>query len=193
MNKVGQQRRRPGSSTEPTTKELLCQLKEYCGKKANPSNRSQQRQKKAVVAEINPQEEPPWVSALSEYMKDSAEKQMKFNFAMQRQLQQPAALRDATEPERRDLATATAKCVTESMYDDFKAVHMMEKADEWMEKTITDNEGEWRTYRACDHRFDISISVSSCDHHLSGGAIGCLSRPMIRIRYAMARVVANNA
>ena len=138
-------------------------------------------------------EAPPWLSALSKQLKESVEMQMTFNVAIQQQLKQPAALRDATEPERRDLATTTAKCVTESMYDDFKAVHMMEKADEWMEKTITDNEGEWRTYRACDHRFDISISVSSCDHHLSGGAIGCLSRPMIRIRYAMARVVANNA
>ena len=31
---------------------------------------------------------------------------------------------------------------------------------------------------ACDHRSDISVSVSSCDHHLRGGAIGYLSRPM---------------
>ena len=48
-------------------------------------------------------------------------------------------------------------------------------------------------HTVCDHKVDISISISSCDHKLVGGSGGHRSQLMIRILYAVGGVVANIA
>ena len=90
---------------------------------------------------------------------------MKFNqevserLSQQQQLRQPAALRDAHELERRDLATATAKAVKESLYEDVKTAYIEENEDEWQEAAIADKEAEWKTTWTEEYKDDMEAEA----------------------------------
>jgi hypothetical protein len=170
VNKVSLLKRTVTSSSKPTTKQVLQQLKAYCQGKSwtqcgltalavkkrarlvVAAQRVAHKMKTPLAAAKQPAEiNYEMLSPLLEKQKSWHLQQMQFNHAFSQRLsqhhqsQQPAALRDASELERRDLATAAAKAVTESLYKEFKTACIEENEEEWRENAIADREAEWKT------------------------------------------------